>query len=92
MKLYATIYDFSFQPHIDHANARLDYYVRLSNGQIIVLAETGPIKHLSKKFEFRIHHGSEDFSGFKDRPCELIQDSHGVRFGKFTGAPVSGNV
>ncbi len=91
MKLYATIYDFSFQPYIDSAHARLDFYARLDNGQIIFLAETGPAKDLSKKFEFSISQGSEDFTGFKNRPCELIQDSHGIRFGKFTGSRVMAN-
>ena len=93
MKLYATIYDFNFQPQTDGTNARLDYYARLANGQIIFLAEIGPIKDLSRKFGFRINHGSKgDFTGFKDRPCELIQDSHGVRFCKFTGSPVTASV
>ena len=91
MKLSATIYDYSFQPHINSSHARLDYYVRLSNGQIIVLAEEGPVKDLSRKFEFHLNHGSEDFTGFKNRPCELIQDEYGIRFGKFTGIPTMAN-
>ena len=85
MKLYATIYDLSFQTLTDREHARLDFYAKLTNGQMIYLAEIGPIKDLSKKFGIRIGTGkTEDLAGFKDRSCELIQDSNGVRFGRFT--------
>ena len=80
MTLYATIYDFVLQHTDSHLHSRVDCYVRLNNGQLIVLTEEGSTKHLSEKYDFEIF--KNDFTGFKGKSCELIQDSHGIRFRK----------
>ena len=84
MTLNATIYDFSFQRLLNSFKTRLEYYVRLENGETIVLGEIGSIDHLCKKFEVEKCKDDQCDSGFKTRSCELIQDKQGLRFGRFT--------
>ncbi|MEJ7611245.1 MAG: hypothetical protein WKF88_08725, partial [Ferruginibacter sp.] len=82
MTLHATIYDFSFQRLLNSFYTRLEYYVRLDNGQIIVLGEVGTVHHLRRKFQLEENKDvKSDAISFKDRSCELIQDAQGdIRF------------
>ena len=81
MVLYATIYDLKLRHLESPVHSRIDCYVRLKDGRLIVLTEEGKTGRLSKKYEFEIL--KSDFSAARGRPCKLIKDAHGIRFNKF---------
>lgn len=61
--------------------SRVDCYVRLDDGQLVVTTEEGKTGALSKKYEFEIL--TSDYSNAKGRPCKLIKTDHGFQFAKF---------
>ena len=81
MTLYATIYDLIVKHLENPVLSRVDCYVRLDDGQLVVLTEVGRTGALSKKYDFEIL--TSDYSSTKGRPCKLIKTDHGFQFAKF---------
>lgn len=84
MKQLATVYDYRFQPRLDPKHARIECYLKLPNGQIIVIEEEGTIDYLSTKYQFRRRNKIAGvIRDFRNRNCELVEESNSFRFNKF---------